>query len=88
MTDRAWSAYCEACADSGMVSVWCGPMATLRWPWLTERGDCGRWKEHAAHEWVRKCTCWDTNPKLVQDRERGRRYAQAAAQPAAGRGRR
>lgn len=75
---RLWRYYCETCSDTGWHSRWCGPGASHH-PWLVDRGDCGRYGEHGGHEWVTHCGCYDTNPKLVRERERNRSYAQQAA---------
>lgn len=72
---RIWKYYCEACSDLGWQSVWCGdPKNPSRKPWQEPR-TCDRRGEHAPHEWVRHCGCFDTNPALVRKREANARYA-------------
>ena len=71
---RLWRFYHEDCTDSGMESCWCGERGPYTPPWLTSMA-CERRKEHLPHEWVRKCTCWESNPALIASRERMQKYA-------------
>lgn len=80
-----WRYYDDKCSDTGWQSVWCGDPATNRQTWIAVHGPCGRFGEHPPHEYVRRCQCWDSNPKLIRDRERMRSYAK---DPAPVRGRR
>jgi hypothetical protein len=73
---REWRYYCDRCSDCGWESLWCGDEAQSK-PWQMS-WDCGRHGDHAAHEWVRKCSCWETNPALIRKRENQRKYADAA----------
>lgn len=71
---REWRYYCEDCSDGGYVSYWCGETGPTRKPWQVP-SFCGRDHEHAGHEWVGKCQCWNTNPTLLKSRERLARQA-------------
>ena len=74
--NREWRHDCETCSDTGFASVWCGdPNAPQRKPWYELR-TCDRRGAHYAHEWVRQCTCWDTNRTLIRRREAQRKYAE------------
>lgn len=79
---REWKYYCGQCNDGGWESVWCGDSPAK--PWQASCG-CNRRGDHEAHEFVRPCACWDTNPALVRKREAQRQYAE---QPDQGRKRR
>lgn len=70
--------FCEACSDMGWISLWCGAFAPHHKPWQA-LGHCGRFGVHGNHEYVVHCACFDSNPKLVRDRERQRKYAADAA---------
>lgn len=82
---RLWRYYCDDCSDSGWQSCWCGSLTNTvdgqeipnlaRKPWQEIR-TCDHRGEHYAHEWVRQCACWDTNPALVKKREASRKYAE------------
>lgn len=81
---REWKYYCDKCHDGGWESVWCGSRAVvlredtlfeLAKPWQ-ESMRCDRRNEHGTHEWVRRCSCWETNPALVRKRESQRKYAE------------
>lgn len=79
--ERTWKYYCDDCEDSGMRSFWCGDEPSSRYPWLQVRrchGPKCKLTQYA-HDWSERCTCWDTNPKLVKDRERAQKYAEQAA---------
>lgn len=83
--DRLWTYYCEPCSDSGTESVWCGGMETdgigdagpTQKPWQVAQA-CERDKRHPAHEWVRPCTCFASNPALIRKRERQQKFADSA----------
>ena len=76
---REWKYYCERCSDSGWASWWCGPEDHReRRPWWSV-ARCERRGEHAPHEWVGKCACFDSNPALVKRREREQKFAEAKA---------
>jgi hypothetical protein len=72
---RLWKYYHEDCSDTGTESLWCGEPGPSRKPWQTLQA-CERTKLHDPHEWVRRCTCWESNPALVSKRERERQYAE------------
>lgn len=83
---REWKYYCEGCSDSGWESVWCGertvpmkdaPPREIAKPWQVSIR-CERRSEHGAHEWVRRCACWETNPALVRKRAAIQKYAASA----------
>lgn len=82
---REWNYYCEDCSDSGWQSVWCGaattesgaPMPGLK-PWYA-RLHCERRNNHDAHEYVRKCVCFDSNPALVRKRQAQEKFAEKPA---------
>jgi hypothetical protein len=76
--ERVWRYYHEACSDSGMESLWCGEPGPSRKPWQ-ELQACERTKPHDPHEWVRRCTCYDSNPHLIRKRERERQFSDAKA---------
>ena len=76
---HAWTYFCDKCSDAGWQSCWCGEIATNRWPWIGVHGHCGRYGEHPAHEWVRHCACYASNPKLLRERERVRKYEKEPA---------
>lgn len=77
--EAEWRYYCETCSDLGWESVWCGdPKAVRRMPWHEIR-TCERRGEHGAHEWVRQCRCWDSNPALIRKRENQKKYAEKGA---------
>lgn len=76
MQTRLWRYYHEDCGDSGTESLWCGEPNPQRKPWQGLQ-HCGRSAPHEAHEWVRKCTCWESNPALVKKRERQQKFAEA-----------
>ena len=69
---RIWHAECQTCDDTG-------------WEALTCAGgrQCGREKEHAAHDYVVPCACRDTNHTYqrrraeVREQARGRKAAEA-----------
>lgn len=71
---RMWVYFCEVCSDMGWESVWCG-VGRSPFPWVTVHADCGRYGEHAPHEFSRHCACWHTNPELIRKREMQRKYA-------------
>lgn len=71
---RIWHYYCETCSDCGWEPVWCGE-GRSPFPWVTVQMDCGRYHEHAAHEFSRRCGCWDSNPELIRKRETQRKFA-------------
>lgn len=73
---RVWKYYHEDCSDSGMESLWCGAADAHRKPWQPLQ-HCGRTASHDAHEWVRRCTCYDSNPALVRKRERQQQFAES-----------
>lgn len=73
---RVWRYYHEDCSDTGTESLWCGEPGPTRKPWQTLQ-NCERTKPHDPHEWVRRCTCWESNPALVNKRERERQYAES-----------
>jgi hypothetical protein len=73
---RIWKYYHEPCGDGGMEALWCGDVTPLRKPWHALES-CGREQEHAPHEWVRRCTCWDSNPALQRKRDREQRFSDA-----------
>lgn len=82
---RLWRFYCETCADTGLRSWWCGEVASARYPWMPVRrcDMTGCRKTQYDHEFVERCACYDTNPALVKQRERQRRYAEAKSKRAA-----
>lgn len=75
---REWKYYHEACSDSGIESLWCGEPGPQRKPWQ-QLQTCERRTPHDAHEWVRKCTCFESNPALIRKRERQQQFAAAKA---------
>jgi hypothetical protein len=78
---RTWKYYCDICEDGGMRSWWCGAEPSKRYPWLSLR-HCHNPKcrmTNYAHDWSERCSCWDTNPKLVKEREKAKKYAEQAA---------
>lgn len=75
---RIWRYYCEKCSDSGMVSWWCGPHGPTWKPWY-EDAKCERYGEHAPHEWVAKCACFESNPALQRKREQSQKFADQKA---------
>lgn len=81
MQTRVWKYYHEDCSDSGMESLWCGEPGTRRKPWQPMQS-CGRTAPHDAHEWVRRCTCYDSNPALVRKRERQQQFAESKGRAA------
>lgn len=70
---RTWSYYCESCNDLGWLSLWCGERTYAK-PWM-ESADCGRYHAHGAHEWTKKCPCFDSNPDVQRRLERQRQTA-------------
>jgi hypothetical protein len=75
---REWRYYCDDCEDAGMRSMWCGePVENVTKLWQM-RISCDRTKEHAPHEFVAQCACWDTNRALIRKREAQQKYADAA----------
>lgn len=75
---REWRYYHSECGDSGVQSLWCGEDGTSTKPWQIRQA-CERTKPHEAHEWIRRCTCFDSNPELIRKRERQQKYAEAKA---------
>lgn len=73
---RLWRFYHEACLDSGIESCWCGDHDLARKPWMTDMR-CERTKPHLGHEFVRRCTCFESNPALIRQRDRQRQYAES-----------
>lgn len=77
---REWAYFCDECSDTGWHSWWCGSVTDAGCkPWLTPSA-CGRpgnGDAHTPHGHVTQCACWETNPKLVREREAARRYAKA-----------
>lgn len=71
---REWRYYCESCEDGGWRSHWCGDRTAHAKPWQ-ESGHCGRRNEHAPHEWVEHCACYETNPALVRKRAASQKFA-------------
>jgi hypothetical protein len=81
--DRLWEYYCDFCSDEGRQTYWCGSASDAgRKPW-TDVSPCGRRGEHGSHEFAARCACWETNPKLVRQRERDAEYAKGKARDAA-----
>lgn len=76
--ERVWRYYHSECSDSGIESLWCGAEGPQMKPWHTRQA-CERTKAHEPHEWTRKCTCFDSNPALIKQRERQRQYAETKA---------
>lgn len=63
-TRQEWRDYCDRCRDTGWWSLQCPAVS------------CGRDFDHAPHEFVQRCACWDSNPALLRTRQR---QAQQAA---------
>lgn len=81
---REWKYYDDTCGDGGWESVWCGDRRVhpkdvepyeIAKPWQRSLR-CDRRGDHDAHEWVKHCGCWDTNPALIRKREAQRKYAE------------
>ena len=70
---REWTYYDERCSDTGWESLWCGDPAQKN-PWQ-RLGRCERTEEHAPHEYVQHCACWDSNPAVLKKRERNSQQA-------------
>ena len=68
---RVWHAECDACDDTGWEILTC-----------SGRVQCGREKEHAAHDYAVPCPCRPTNRtyqrRLAEQRERARGRKSAA----------
>lgn len=76
--ERIWKYYHDECGDIGIESLWCGEPERSRKPWQNFQ-HCGRSKPHGAHEWVRKCACWESNPALIRKRANEQKFAEAKA---------
>lgn len=62
---RFWKNDCNACADTGWFSRQC------------PSEPCGRRHDHAPHEWVTRCTCYDSNPTIERRRQAQAKYSEA-----------
>jgi hypothetical protein len=62
--NRDWTFYCNTCEDTGWASFQCSGNAS-----------CGRDTEHYAHEYVKHCACWDSNPAVLKKRQRSAQQA-------------
>lgn len=80
---REWKYYCEDCRDTGTRSLWClghdaeslvngKPRHELSRPKWLASSDCGRHRQHYAHEFVIPCPCASTNPDVLRKAERYR----------------
>jgi hypothetical protein len=66
--------YCAICEDQGWDSVWCGIPGPTKKPWQDLAG-CERSAPHQAHEFVRICTCSQTNPAILKRKDAQAQYA-------------
>lgn len=69
---RDWNYYCEKCSDGGFTSMWCHAGKGVPPPkdWMDVMR-CGRGdhEDFYPHEWMQRCSCWDSNPALIKKRE-------------------
>lgn len=74
VTDE-WDFYCDTCQDSGWELLFCGPEDAPNYINGLSLWRCERPQAHLAHDWARKCGCYDTNVAIQRKLESQRKYA-------------
>lgn len=79
---KVWDYVCDDCDDMGQVSFWCGEIGPTKKPWQLVV-PCGKQQEHAPHEYVTRCACWERNPALIRKRAAQAQHARGGKSDAA-----